>query len=159
MMHEAADPVAVEDKGWQEALEAIYPLKINEFRVTDGTLTYVDDDPKRPLHVSRAYFLATNIRNVESPDRTYPSPIHLDAVVFERGRLESTGTPTFSPFHMPACRPTSTCATFRSIVSSRSPSMRICTSAKEHWASSWQRSNTRPRSKTFTYGGFASTRC
>ena len=95
LMHEADDAVAVEDKGWQEALEAIYPLRINEFRITDGALTYVDDDPKRPLKITRADFLATNIRNVRAPDRAYPSPIRLDAVVFDRGRLSVDGDANF----------------------------------------------------------------
>lgn len=95
LMHEAADEVAVEDKGWQEALEAIYPLKINEFRVTDGEITYVDDDPKRPLEISHANFLATNIRNVRVPDTAYPSPIRLDAVVFDKGRLSVEGDANF----------------------------------------------------------------
>ena len=36
---EAADPTPVEDHGWQEAFQAIYPLKINEVRVTDGSVT------------------------------------------------------------------------------------------------------------------------
>ena len=95
LMREDADKVAVEDKGWQEALQAIYPLKINEFRVTDGAITYVDDDPKRPLELSRAGFLATNIRNVRSPDDAYPSPIQLDAVVFDKGRLRVDGDANF----------------------------------------------------------------
>ena len=95
LMQEAADEVPIEDKGWQEALEAIYPLKINEFRVIDAAITYVDDDPKRPLEISHANFLATNIRNVSSPDQTYPSPIRLDAVVFDKGRLSVDGDANF----------------------------------------------------------------
>ena len=92
---EANDSVGVEDKGWQEALEAIYPLKINQFRIADGELTYVDDDANHPLQITRASFLATNIRNVKSPERTYPSPIHLDAVVFDRSPLRVDGDANF----------------------------------------------------------------
>lgn len=95
LMQEAADEVPIEDKGWQEALEAIYPLRINEFRVTDGEITYLDEDPKRPLEISHANFLATNIRNVRVPDTAYPSPIRLDAVVFDKGRLKVDGEANF----------------------------------------------------------------
>jgi hypothetical protein len=95
LLKEANDKVPVEDKGWQDALEAIYPLKINEFRVKGGELTYVDDDPKRPLQVSQMDFLATNIRNVSSPERTYPSPITLSAVIFDKGRLKVNGEANF----------------------------------------------------------------
>ena len=95
LLQEADDAVALEDKGWQQALEAIYPLKINQFRVTDGAFTYVDDDRQHPLEITRTTFLATNIRNVRFPDRTYPSPIHLAAVVFDRGRLRLDGRANF----------------------------------------------------------------
>jgi uncharacterized protein involved in outer membrane biogenesis len=33
---EANDKIAVEDRGWQDALESIYPLKINEFVIRNG---------------------------------------------------------------------------------------------------------------------------
>ena len=70
-----------------DALEAIYPLRINHFQITEGQVTYIDDDTKHPLQITHANFVATNIRNVKSPDHTYPSPIHLNAAVFDRGRL------------------------------------------------------------------------
>ena len=95
LMKEATDKVPVEDKGWQDALETIYPLKINEFRVKDGEITYIDDDPKRPMEISQMDFLATNIRNVNSPQRTYPSPISLNAVIFDKGRLHVDGEANF----------------------------------------------------------------
>src|SRR5687767_9204486 len=40
---EASDPEPVTDRGWQEALQAIYPLKINRFKIVNGKATYVDD--------------------------------------------------------------------------------------------------------------------
>jgi hypothetical protein len=95
LLTEAADPTPVKEKGWQQALEAIYPLKINQFRVSNGALTYVDDDPKHPLELSRIGLLATNIRNVRVPDRTYPSPISVEATVFERGALHVAGHANF----------------------------------------------------------------
>ena len=49
---EAADPTPVKDHGWQEAFQAIYPLKINEVRVTGGQLIYVDEGPFAPLEVT-----------------------------------------------------------------------------------------------------------
>ena len=95
LLQEAADPTPVQDKGWQEALEAIYPLKINRFQIKNSALTYVDDDPKRPLELSKVNFLATNIRNVSSPDRTYPSPVHLDAAAFKKGQFRVDGDANF----------------------------------------------------------------
>jgi len=73
------------ERGWQAALESIYPLKFNRFVVTDGTITYVDDDPARPLEIRKWELQATNIRNFQLPDRVYPSPIHT------QGQLLGTG--------------------------------------------------------------------
>ena len=95
LLNETEDKVPVDEKGWQEALEKIYPLKINEFRVNNLSLTYVDEDPKRPLQITKGNLVATNIRNVRSPDRTYPSPVRVDAVVFDRGKLVVIGDANF----------------------------------------------------------------
>ena len=45
---EANDKVAVEDRGWQQALESIYPLKINEFVIRNGEITYIEDRTVAP---------------------------------------------------------------------------------------------------------------
>jgi uncharacterized protein DUF748 len=95
LQHEASDKVSLKDEGWQQALEAIYPLKINHFRIENGDLTYIDDDPKRPLHVSHLNLLADNIRNVRSADHVYPSNVHMDGAVFDSGKLRVDGHANF----------------------------------------------------------------
>ena len=98
---EAADPTPVKDHGWQEAFQAIYPLKINEVRVTDGRITYVDEGPFAPLEVTKLNLTAQNIRNIRSKDRTYPSDVHLDAVVFQNGRVTLDGHADFLAVPIP----------------------------------------------------------
>jgi hypothetical protein len=93
--HEAKDPTPLQDHGWQEAFEAIYPLKINEVRLVDGQVTYVDDTRFEPLRLTRIDFTAGNIRNVHSKDRVYPSTLHADAVVFDKGKLLVDGNADF----------------------------------------------------------------
>ena len=83
---EYKDPVPVKEKGWQDALEQIYPLKINLFRVDDANLVYIDEDPQKPLRISHLSLRANNIRNIHSRDHVYPSPVHADGVIFESGR-------------------------------------------------------------------------
>jgi uncharacterized protein involved in outer membrane biogenesis len=39
---EVEDQVAMADRGWQDALEEIYPLKVNFFTVQDAEITYVE---------------------------------------------------------------------------------------------------------------------
>ncbi len=85
---EIQDPTPVGQRGWQEALEAIYPLKVNEFEVRDAAVTYVDEGPFRPLRLSHVNYRAENIRNIKSPEHVYPSAIHLEAVVFDSGKIE-----------------------------------------------------------------------
>jgi Domain of Unknown Function (DUF748) len=92
---EANDSVPVHKRGWQDAAYAIYPLKINLFQVNDGSFTYIDKDPNRPLKVSHLFFRANNIRNIRAPERVYPSPIHAEAVLFGTGRAELDGHANF----------------------------------------------------------------
>ena len=86
----------LQEKGWQEALEALaFDLKINRLRVRDGDVTYVDRGPFKPLHLSALQLSAENIRNIRSPERVYPSELHLAATVFEGGRLWVDGYADF----------------------------------------------------------------
>ena len=92
---EAADPEPVAKHGWQEAFQAIYPLKINRFKIGNGEATYVDDGPFEPLELSAINLMADNIRNIRSREREYPSPVHLDAVAFKKGKITIDGHADF----------------------------------------------------------------
>jgi Domain of Unknown Function (DUF748) len=93
---EAASDVALKDRGWQQALEALaLDLKINRLRVLDGDVTYVDRGPFKPLHLSRLNLSADNIRNVRSAERVYPSDIHFEGVVFDTGSVWLDGRADF----------------------------------------------------------------
>jgi hypothetical protein len=92
---EAASPVPLKKQGWQQAVEAIYPLKINVLTVHDAKITYIDDDPKKPLYLSRLNLKAENIRNVRLPDKVYPSSFHLETAIFESGRGVIDGKANF----------------------------------------------------------------
>jgi uncharacterized protein DUF748 len=94
-VQENEDNVPVQDRGWQEALQSLYPLKINEFRIVNGNFTYVEEGSSRPLRLSRLNFRAGNIRNIRSPDRVYPSDLRLDAVVFDSGSVRLDGQANF----------------------------------------------------------------
>ncbi|HEY4591155.1 MAG TPA: DUF748 domain-containing protein, partial [Thermoanaerobaculia bacterium] len=95
LSQEAKDQVKLTDRGWQQALESIYPLKFNQIRVRNGDIVYIDADPNRPLHVSRWNLTASNVRNIHSRDRVYPSPIHTDGVVFDTGQAALDGNADF----------------------------------------------------------------
>ena len=91
---EIADPTPVKERGWQEALEAVYPLKINHFEINHGDVTYVDQGPFKPLRIRELELVATNIRN-RPRKRRYPSDVRFSALVFESGRLSADGQANF----------------------------------------------------------------
>ncbi|PYQ66987.1 MAG: hypothetical protein DMF53_02495 [Acidobacteria bacterium] len=95
LQQEAKDPVKLKDRGWQQAFESIYPLKFNQIQVREGDLVYIDTDPTKPLHVSRWNATASNIRNIHSRERVYPSTIQTDGVVFDTGRAFVNGNADF----------------------------------------------------------------
>ena len=92
---EAASTVPLRERGWQLALEEIYPLKINTVTITDADVTYIDQDEKRPLILSHFNLRATNIRNIHQPDQVYPSPFKLDTAIFESGHGSIEGRANF----------------------------------------------------------------
>jgi len=86
LRQEVKDGVPVNERGWQEALQEVTPLKIDLFRVEDGTVTYVDADPAHPIRMTSLRIRANDIRNVQSKPQVYPSPIHAEATLFGSGR-------------------------------------------------------------------------
>lgn len=86
LREEDRDEVEIEDRGWQDAFQSIYPLKFNQVQIREGALTYVDEDPKRPLELSHVNLIAENIRNTRSDELLYPSPVRAEGVLFGKGR-------------------------------------------------------------------------
>jgi len=82
-------------QSWQEALFAMKEVQINEVRITNGDVTYRDTATSKPMHISELNVKAENIRNVRSKTHEYPSNIHMDAVVFEKGKFTLDGHADF----------------------------------------------------------------
>jgi hypothetical protein len=95
LRHESASGLSPQERGWQQALESIYPFKFNRFVVSDGAIVYVDQDPRRPLDLTHWDLTASNIRNFAYPDRVYPSPVHTEALVFGKGKVIVDGHANF----------------------------------------------------------------
>jgi Domain of Unknown Function (DUF748) len=95
LRQEAQDEVPIQERGWQEALQAVSPLQIKELRIVDGEFTYIDADPRRPLRLSQLSVRAGNIRNVESAAGTYPSDLQVDAVLDGVGHIALHGQADF----------------------------------------------------------------
>lgn len=92
---EDRDETPIEEKGWQDAVKAIYPLKINRFVIRNADVTYIDKGPFKPLRITKLSLLAENILNVESEAGTYPSPVHVEGIAFETGKISLNGNADF----------------------------------------------------------------
>ena len=89
------DKVPIHEKGWRDAVYSFYPIKINEFKIKDADITYVDQDPSKPLHLTHLNFRAGNIRNIRLPNDSYPSDISVDANIFGSGKIRVNGHANF----------------------------------------------------------------
>jgi hypothetical protein len=92
---QAASTVKLKEQGWQQAVEDIYPLKIDTLKISDASVTYITRDPKTPLVLSHLNLQATNIRNTHLPDKVYPSSFHLDTTILHTGRGSIDGRANF----------------------------------------------------------------
>ena len=92
---EIYEKTPIHEKGWREAIYSFYPVKINEFKIEDADVTYVDEDPSKPLHLTHLNLLAGNIRNIRSPEDSYPSDLNLDGNIFGSGRIIMKGHANF----------------------------------------------------------------
>jgi hypothetical protein len=95
LRNETARGISLTERGWPQALKDIFPLKINSLKISDASITYIDQDPKQPLDLSHLNLQATNIRNIHLPDQVYPSSFHLDTSIFGTGHGTVDGTANF----------------------------------------------------------------
>jgi hypothetical protein len=92
---EAVDDVPLQERGWQEAVQAVTPVKVNLLQIVDAEVTYTDQEPFEPLRLSQFNLRAENIRNIRSETGEYPSPLHLQGVVFGTGNVWLDGHADF----------------------------------------------------------------
>jgi hypothetical protein len=92
---ERSSNTPLRQKGWQDALQSVYPFKINRFVISDGDITYIDNLPTRPLHLANVNFVTDNIRNIHEPDKVYSSRFRATTVVFDKGKLTLEGQASY----------------------------------------------------------------
>ncbi|MEO7863788.1 MAG: DUF748 domain-containing protein, partial [Nitrospirales bacterium] len=92
---EVKDKTDVEDKGWQEALFALYPVTINTFRMEDSSFSYREQPDDPPLELTNLQLNVENIQNIRSPDGEYPSGMHLEGSINKSGLVSISGKANF----------------------------------------------------------------
>jgi hypothetical protein len=104
LVAEKKDNVPLRQKGWQDALEAAYPFKINRFTIDDGDVVYIQDTVNPPLHLANLNFTTDNIRNIHAPENAYPSRFHANLVIFGTGRATIDGHANYLEEPFPGAR-------------------------------------------------------
>ena len=93
---EAASGVSARERGWQSALESIFPFKLNQVRIMDGSLLYLDRASEdKPLQATHVQLVARNVRNIDAARGAFPSPVTLEAVLFATGAVSFQGSADF----------------------------------------------------------------
>lgn len=102
---EARTYVSLKARGWQRAVESIYPFKLDRVRVEDGSLLYLSSrTASKPLRLTRIVMAVSNVRNKASVKGTYPSPVTLEGVLFDTGTVAFKGAADFLREPYPAAR-------------------------------------------------------
>jgi Domain of Unknown Function (DUF748) len=92
---EVKDKTDVKDKGWQEALYALYPVTINTFRIEDSSFSYREQPDDPPLELTNLQLIIENIQNIRSKKGEYPSTVHLEGSIHQSGMVSITGKANF----------------------------------------------------------------
>ena len=93
---EARSHVSLKDRGWQSAVESIFPIKLDRVRIEDGSLLYLSSGTaSKPLQLTKVYMVAKNVRNIAAAKGTYPSPVTLEGVMFDTGKVWFKGAADF----------------------------------------------------------------
>ncbi|MDP2875020.1 MAG: hypothetical protein Q8O00_02475, partial [Holophaga sp.] len=72
IQEEVTGQVRLKDRGWQNAVESIYPIKLDRVRIQDGSLLYLSSGTiSKPLHLTKVNMVTTNVRNIASAQGTY----------------------------------------------------------------------------------------
>jgi hypothetical protein len=92
---EVEDKTDVKEKGWQQALYALYPVTINTFRIEDSAFSFSDQADHPPLELSNLQVRVENIQNVRSQEGEYPSTVHVEGSIHPSGLLSLSGKANF----------------------------------------------------------------
>jgi len=93
---EARSHVSLKDRGWQRAVESVFPIKFNQVQILDGSLVYLGSDAgSKPLRLTKVSMFARNVRNIAAAKGTYPSPVLLEGLLFDTGKLGFKGAANF----------------------------------------------------------------
>lgn len=88
--------VNLKERGWQGAVEAVFPFKLNQVKVQDGSLLYLSEaTASKPIQLTKVFMTVKNVRNIAAAKSTYPSPVTMEGVLFDTGHVWFKGAADF----------------------------------------------------------------
>jgi hypothetical protein len=96
IQEEASSHVGLKGRGWQRAVESIFPIKLDRVKIQDGSLLYLSGGTaSKPIQLTKVFMVAKNVRNIAAEKSTYPSPVTLEGVLFDTGKVGFKGAADF----------------------------------------------------------------
>ena len=96
IQEESASRMSLKERGWQSAVESIFPFRLNQVRVMDGSLLYLDRGAgDKPLQATHLYLVARNVRNIDATQGALPSPVSVAGRLFDSGTVSFRGAADF----------------------------------------------------------------
>ncbi|WP_257310433.1 DUF748 domain-containing protein [Geothrix fuzhouensis] len=93
---EVRSHVGLKGRGWQKAVESIFPFKLDQVQVQDGSVLYRSRGATdKPIQITRIHMVTTNVRNIAVSKSTFPSPVTMEGVLFDTGKVWFKGAADF----------------------------------------------------------------
>lgn len=88
--------VSLKERGWQQAVESLFPFKFDQVKVQDGSVLYLSGGTaSKPIQITQIAMVAQNVRNIAVSKDTYPSPVTLQGTLFDTGKVSFKGAADF----------------------------------------------------------------
>ena len=93
---EVKSHVSLKERGWQKAVESIFPFKLDQVQVQDGSVLYRSAEATdKPIQITRIHMVTTNVRNIAVSKSTFPSPVAMEGILFDTGKVSFKGAADF----------------------------------------------------------------
>lgn len=96
IQEEVHSHVSLKERGWQQAVESLFPFKFDQVKVQDGSVLYLSGGTaSKPIQITQIGMVAQNVRNIAVSKDTFPSPVTLEGTLFDTGKLSFKGAADF----------------------------------------------------------------
>lgn len=96
IQEEVHSHVSLKERGWQTAVESLFPFKFDQVKVQDGSVLYLSGGTaSKPIQITQITMSAKNVRNIAVSKDIFPSPVTLEGVLFDTGKLSFKGAADF----------------------------------------------------------------